>query len=169
MSKALFTLALLSSVLTLTPIAKADTLDFTITGLGNTYTFSLPSDPIPDSYVLGISFTLDSISVTEDGGTANTANVEFRNSNNLPGAVGGVLIFGPDAGSVALNLFGPQLYTSIERHPTFILGDDIPLSDHFTIDIDAAPSPAPEPSSFALFGTGALAFAGAARRKLFAQ
>ena len=56
---------LLSLAILSTPfVAKADTLDFTLTGGGNTFTFSLPSNPVPRQFN-GVSFTLNSILVTE--------------------------------------------------------------------------------------------------------
>ena len=61
--------------------AKADTLDFTINGDGNTFTFSLPSNPTPSSFSSGASFTLANILITE-GILSFTSDITFFNIND---------------------------------------------------------------------------------------
>src|SRR5277367_551740 len=73
--------------------AKADTLDFTITGDGNTFTFSLPSNPTPDSFSSGVSFTLANILITE-GLTSFSSDITFYNIND-PSHDGGLLFLLP--------------------------------------------------------------------------
>jgi hypothetical protein len=96
------------------PIAKADTLDFTITGQGSTYAFSLESSPTPDLDVAGVYFRLDNVLVNVDNMFGQTSDVNFFNSF----AAGGLSLL--DLGNLALS--GPQLYTGAEASPIFRTG-----------------------------------------------
>jgi hypothetical protein len=143
--------------------AKADTLDFTLSGDGDTFTFSLPSNPSPDSSISGTSFTLMNIPITQDSMIDFTADITFSN-----GSHGGGLEFplpSPTPLPINLDLTGPQLYTGSETSPIFSptvtpftlsvpKGDDI-----FTLDITDA-SAIPEPSTVAMLATGLLALTG---------
>ena len=166
----------LAAILATTFTAKADTLDFTLIGGGNTFTFSLPSNPSPDSDTLGTQFVLSSILITEDPGTpgsiAFSTDLTFSNSS-VGGGVAFPLPSIPPI-SVDLNLSGPQLYTGTEDAPMFsptttpLVLDEAKSGDSFTLDITDA-SPVPEPSSIAMFGSGLLALAGVARMKFLAR
>lgn len=101
----------LASALLTAPLAKADTLDFTITGQGSTYTFSLDSSPTPDLSVGGVFFRLDNQPINIDNQFGETSDIRFFNSF----AAGGVSFLN-------LILSGPQLYTGTEASPTFLTG-----------------------------------------------
>jgi hypothetical protein len=146
---------------------KADTLDFTLTGGGNTFTFSLPSNPSPDSSSTGKSFTLNSIMVTE-GLIGFTTNLTFSNLSQ-GGGLNFLIPAAPPLPGFGLDLTGPQIYSGLEASPTFgptttplILGTP-KGDDEYTLGI-TDPS-VPEPASIGLLATGMLALAATVRRK----
>jgi hypothetical protein len=154
--------------------SKADTLDFTLSGGGNTFTFSLPSNPTPDSTNPGVSFTLDDIMVALNPGSPLgidfTADLTFSNL----GSGGGISfpIPSPPPTPLTLDLVGAQLFTGTLNAPIFaptttpFLLSEPKGSDTFSLDIA---SEVPEPSTLAFLGTGLAALAGAARRRLTAN
>jgi PEP-CTERM motif len=164
----------LAALLAIPLASKADTLDFTLTGGGNTFTFSLPSNPTPDSTNPGVSFTLDDIMVALNPGSPLsidfTADLTFSNL----GSGGGISfpIPSPPPTNVDLDLVGAQLFTGTLNSPIFaptttpFLLSEPKGTDTFSLDIA---SEIPEPSTIAFLGTGLVALAGAARRKLTAN
>jgi PEP-CTERM motif len=152
-------------------VAKADTLNFTLTGEGDTYTFSLPSNPVPSSSSNGVSFTLPSVLITE-GAISFTSDITFFNLNDT--ANSGGLLFSlpalPPVPPTNVDLTGEQTYeaTSLESAPVFAPGDfnliaGSPKGDEdFTL---AIASDVPEPSSLSLLALGTLALATTVRRK----
>ena len=148
--------------------AKADTLEFTLTGGGNTFTFSLPSNPTPDSSTNGTSFTLDNIMVTE-GIISFSTDIKFSNLT-----AGGGLDFSipspPPIPGIDLDLLGPQLYSGLESSPMFSATAtpfmlSMPKEDNDDFTLTIANLPVPEPASIGLLATGLLAIAGRVRRK----
>lgn len=67
----------LALALVAAPLAKADTLDFTITGQGSTYTFSLDSSPTPDLSVDAVFFRLDNQLINIDNQFGETSDIRF--------------------------------------------------------------------------------------------
>jgi hypothetical protein len=162
--KALSLAALLAVGLT----AQADTLEFTLTGEGSTFTFSLPSNPTPDSSTDGTSFTLDNIMVNE-GIIGFTTDIKFSSLSagggldfSIPGA--------PPIPDTDLDLVGPQLYSGLEAAPIFaatttpfMLSKPKGDTDDFTLTI--ADVSIPEPASIGLLATGLVAIAMTVRRR----
>jgi hypothetical protein len=147
---------------------KADTLNFTLSGGGDTFTFTLPSNPTPDTVVAGSSFTLLNTLINDEGaGFSFSSDLTFTSLSQ-----GGGLMFdlpGPPATS-AIDLTGPQIYTGSESSPIFsatstpfVLSTPKGGGD-FTLSIDAA-STVPEPSCIVFVTTGLIALAAGARRK----
>lgn len=160
----------LAAILAATLTAKADTLNFTLNGGGNTFTFTLPSNPTPDSSINGTSFTLDNVMITE-GLIGFSTDLTFSNS-----AQGGGLSFSipaaPPLPITTIDLMGPQLYSGFEDSPIFSATStpfnlSQPKGDDFTLAIDDKSS-VPEPASIGLLATGLLAITGKARRKQLA-
>jgi hypothetical protein len=139
--------------------AKADT--FTLTGAGNDYTFSIPSSVTATG--LGFGFTLGNVALTNNGTSDGTTTITFYNTAND----GGLALL------TGLFFNGPQLYTQSGTTFTFLTGDftlanGIEPNQTYSLVITGDTPSVPEPASIALLGTGALAAAAAARRKLFA-
>lgn len=147
--------------------AKAETLDFAITGPDTDITFALSSTPTVSLYNSGGYFELDNV-VLDVNGTYETDNLDFFKSS----VDGGLASSGFD-------FFGPQLFTGSLHHPKFKEGnftlssnpDSTPYCDpgdyHLTIS-DPGTVTTPEPSSILLLATGVLALVGAGVSKRFA-
>jgi hypothetical protein len=153
-----------------TLVAKADTLDFTLTGKGTDITWTMSSDPTVSSYSThNGEFTINNV-VLDVSGYHITTNLTFE--------VGGS--FGGGLSDQLFNLNGSQLFTGAVNDPTFKLGnftltsdsDSFSYCDSGTYNLNIMdPSPTsvtPEPSSVLFLATGILALVGAGVTKRFA-
>lgn len=146
----------LACALLIAPIVKADTLDFTITGQGSTYTFSLDSSPTPDLFVTDVFFRLDNQPINVDNQFGETSDIRFFTNF----ASGGVSF-------LSLILSGPQLYTGTEASPTFLTGQFSLASGltPYTLTITPESTSVPEPGTLLLLATGTLATLRSLRRR----
>jgi hypothetical protein len=147
-------------------LAKADTLNFSLTGEGNSYTFSLPSNPVPNAAGPDTYFVLTNVTVTVNSQSNDTANLTFFSSSS---GSPGLDIFPLSPSS--LDLDGPQLYTGSEEAPvfapgTFSLGNSATEKPYSLVISDAGPPSVPEPSTLLLLGTGSVSAVGVVRRKV---
>ena len=146
------------------PALRADTLDFTLTGEGNAYTFQLPSSPDASTGRDGLFFDIDNVIITVNSQSELAAEVAFFFEDD-----GGGLQFVNDIPQ----LFGPQVFSDDESTPTFITGDYSLVNSaddlSYTLTIaDASPggaAPAPEPGTWLLLLTGLVATAAVARKR----
>jgi hypothetical protein len=145
------------------PALRADTLDFTLTGEGTTYTFQLPSSPDSGGAANDFYFAVANVIITIDGDAEAAAEVAFF----YEAADGGLEFVGD-----LPQLDGPQVFTADQGNPTFITGgyslvnsqDDAP----YTLTIADAPpggAAAPEPGSWLLLLTGFIATAAVVRKR----
>lgn len=168
--RALLCSTLLLSIAAAVP-AFADTIDnFTVVDKSSgthTYTFSLPGSPTLNLTSTPTYFDISGVSISKDGGSIGSGTVYFDLLS---------------AGGVGINFLGffydigPQVFTytgtigTANFAPTFDLGTFVIKDQTFPNNADHFGSitiagTAPEPSSLALLGTGALGLAGLLRRK----
>jgi PEP-CTERM motif len=165
-------------------VARAATLDFTLTGQGQTLTFSLPSSPTTLSTSYAGGFTVANISYVLNGTTAIT---DFGFDNEDTDFFYGTGAFA-EPGSDGINLpgeffDGDELFTGPGTAPVFKTGTfsennslgtefglSLPPGEYsMTITAEIAPPAVPEPSSLLLLGTGFAGLFGMSRRRFFSR
>ena len=140
------------------------------TGITDTLTFQAPTTPTP-VVLSASSFLLPSVSGTFDQYTF-TPGVEFGTSSDRVNGDGNNVV------QPILILNGPQLWTGPVTDPTFVDGSyaftgnflihellttpDLSYTSTGTLTVSTV---TPEPSSFALLGTGLLGVAGVVKRR----
>jgi hypothetical protein len=167
-----------------TLIAKADILDYTLTGqgLGTGASFSLSSTPTPVN-INGNNFAIFDIPVSAGGFDYNSdlvfdtndLDIDFGTSEGGNGSLEGDEL---ELNGSALLFSGSTAHPTLETGEFSFFGQLMSDQDGaisagvYTLDVKeapASPSPAPEPSSVLLLGTGVLALLGAAGTKHFAR
>jgi hypothetical protein len=157
---------LLASAFAFTPLAKADSISLE-SHTGDTYTYSLTLDNHLNFFVLD-GFRLTGLSgVTDAELSGNLADSFFiTNFDSTSVTVGS--IFSIEYGRQIPFSVGTLTLTSADApgNVDFAILDSNGFSTGQVLGPDS--SPVPEPSSLVLLGSGLLAAAGVARRKLFA-
>jgi hypothetical protein len=176
MRKALFTLALLASALSLPVAAHADTIDdFVLTGEGHTITYSLPNSAVVMDHPHGV-FLQASAPTTIDGVPGYIEGGDYYIPRlNLPSVI---LSVPSSIDNGSLTLWGPNVVQVSQiipvSDPSFGHPDDLlvafvpgtynltlfnpsrPVPSSYSLTITEEPSTAatPEPSTLLLFATG---------------
>ena len=167
MKTKLLALALIVSAFALAPFAKADSITF-VSHVGNDYTYDLTLDHNVNLFIPG-GFTLTGLTgvtnATLSGDLDNIFDVAFQNATTV--VVGTLLGVSYDFGKLPYSI-GTLTLTSIASPglTNFSILDSHGIFVGTVTGPDS--SPVPEPSSFVLLGSGLMAAAGVARRKLFA-
>lgn len=172
-SKHLFLRALVAMAIATcaTAAAKANTLDFTLTGNGTDITFSLNASPtVLSSSNSDGDFVFDNV-LLDVNGHENITDVAF-----FTNAFGGGLEAGSGNNDL-FNLFGAQLFTGSLNAPTFQTGTFALESKNngggpcnesgFTLTIADPSAVTPEPSSVLLLATGMITLIGAGSVKRY--
>lgn len=143
--------------------ARADTLNYTLVGGGETIAFSLSSTPTPDLYFPGNYFGFYHLSYTLNGVLQPAAYTQFGAFDS-----GGETTFRFDG---TRQLFdGPILFTGSTSAPSLLNGVFALTARNggdYTLTVtDPAAVVTPEPSSIVLLGSGLICMAGIVRRSV---
>jgi hypothetical protein len=148
--------------------AYAQTDDININYGGNTYDIYVPNAPLDSFLGTGSyagSFGLSGITINENGSLLNSSDTVYFFDSADGGGLWDPSVLALDFGSIApSSLFNDDL-----NAPVFSTTDSGTLTDYSdgVATYSTEPAGTPEPSSFLLLGTGAVALMGSFRRRIF--
>jgi hypothetical protein len=163
------------------PLLRADSVLFNVTTSGHSFSFSLPSQRLPDQSGKDFEnipfFFYNNIAVTVDGVTTNQGVVFFDTGDQFVD-IGNEWFVNPQDQVVANNFFegffeeAQKMFSGPATNPTFIpgsqngffIGSGQENEPAATLDITTV-AQTPEPGTFLLLSSGLLGLAGALRDK----
>lgn len=162
----LFALALIASALVFTPLAKADSITLA-SHTGDTYTYDLTLDNYFNGFLFS-GFQLTGLSGVTDASLSGNLASHFQYINFDPTSVTvGTLATLESSWTIPFSVGTLTVISNgIPGNVDFAILDTNGYSTGQVLGPDS--SPVPEPSSLVLLGSGLLAAAGVARRKLIA-
>ena len=183
--KILLKVASVGLCLVSTPLLRADSVLFTLTGADHVVSFTLPTQPTPDQSGKDFEFIpffiFNDVAVTVDGVTTDQSilfsdsgdqHIAFSEANSFSVGSQNQIVSTRNV-SEAFFEEAKDIFSGPPENPTFIPG----TSTGFAFTLDGRGEPAttlqietvaqtPEPSSFVLLGSGILGFAGVMRPKV---
>jgi hypothetical protein len=179
MRKALFTLALFASALSIPLTAQADTIDdFVLTGGGNIITFSAPASFTVFNHPHLVSASLANVATSVNGLSGYSSNLTFYLNNEVgrggldfyltsisgggPDTYTDYTLTGADVASLVIPNLDPQatviFLPGTYSLPQFFSGIPQNTQGGITFSLTITPEAAstPEPSTFAMMATGIL-------------
>jgi PEP-CTERM motif-containing protein len=151
-------LLLLSFSLLVASQIRADEINYSYPSGGNTFTWTLPTNPViaPGDASASFGFTIPNWSFSENGAPM-VGTLEFFSTS----AMGGFQLF--SGVSLLINAQGDQLYSGPESAPTMLTGsfatvdfgsDTVGFFPPIPVTLSPSVSPVPEPSTLSLWAIG---------------
>src|SRR5580698_4583412 len=105
------------SLLTFPVVSHADTLNFKLTEANATYTWSLPSNPVPSGATPGQDFAFFDLPISLNGSSIGASSIlEFQPFSEAEGG------FAICAATCLVDVHGAQIYSGTEQSPIFAVG-----------------------------------------------